>query len=91
MKWGIIDILLQLLDDLGWSCSSSNTPNVFHFALLQISAGAFSSLGPKIKSLYLEKNKMQHLPDLRSFTALEILNLRDIPFNCDCQLLPLRK
>ncbi|XP_068797162.1 chondroadherin-like protein [Struthio camelus] len=56
-----------------------------------ISLGAFAGLGPKIKSLYLENNKMSDIPDMRSFTGLEILNLRDVPFHCDCQLLPLRR
>ncbi|KAJ6658896.1 hypothetical protein lerEdw1_019532 [Lerista edwardsae] len=62
-----------------------------NMGLEQISAGAFTGLGPKIRSLYLEKNKIPRLPDLRTFTALEVLNLHDIPFDCDCQLLPLRR
>uniref|UniRef100_A0A8D0CE36 Chondroadherin-like protein n=1 Tax=Salvator merianae TaxID=96440 RepID=A0A8D0CE36_SALMN len=62
-----------------------------NMGLEQISTGAFSGLGPKIKSLYLEKNKIHNLPDLSSFTALDVINLSNIPFHCDCQLLPLRK
>ncbi|XP_062424819.1 chondroadherin-like protein [Rhea pennata] len=62
-----------------------------NMGLEQISSGAFAGLGPKIKSLYLENNKMSRIPDMRSFTGLEILNLRDVPFHCDCQLLPLRR
>ncbi|KAH0616849.1 hypothetical protein JD844_028277 [Phrynosoma platyrhinos] len=60
-------------------------------AFLPISSGAFTGLGPRIKSLYLEKNKMHGVPDFSGFTALEVINLNDIPFHCDCQLLPLRK
>lgn len=59
--------------------------------MLQISPGAFAGLGPKIRSLYLESNKMSNIPDMSNFTGLEILNLRDVPFHCDCQLLPLRR
>ncbi|NWI10803.1 CHADL protein, partial [Crypturellus soui] len=62
-----------------------------NMGLEQISSSAFAGLGRKIKSLYLESNKMSHIPDMRSFTGLEILNLRDVPFHCDCQLLPLHR
>ncbi|NWQ81803.1 CHADL protein, partial [Columbina picui] len=43
----------------------------------------------RIRSLYLESNKMSNIPNMSNFTGLEILNLRDVPFHCDCQLLPL--
>uniref|UniRef100_A0A8C3TTV7 Chondroadherin-like protein n=1 Tax=Catharus ustulatus TaxID=91951 RepID=A0A8C3TTV7_CATUS len=56
-----------------------------------ISPHAFTGLGPKIRSLYLESNKMSNIPDMSNFTGLEILNLQDVPFHCDCQLLPLRR
>ncbi|XP_033018896.1 chondroadherin-like protein [Lacerta agilis] len=59
--------------------------------LEQISSGAFTGLGPQIRSLYLEKNKVRSLPNLHGFTALEVINLSDVPFSCDCQLLPLRR
>ncbi|XP_044311107.1 chondroadherin-like protein [Varanus komodoensis] len=62
-----------------------------NMGLEKMSAGAFTGLGRKIKSLYLEKNKMDSLPDLHGFTALEAINLSDVPFSCNCQLLPLRK
>ncbi|XP_028942398.1 chondroadherin-like protein, partial [Antrostomus carolinensis] len=62
-----------------------------NMGLEQISPGAFAGLGPKIRSLYLESNKMTNIPDMRNFTGLEILNLRDVPFHCDCQLLPLHR
>ncbi|XP_006258617.1 chondroadherin-like protein isoform X1 [Alligator mississippiensis] len=62
-----------------------------NMGLEQISSGAFAGLGSKMKSLYLENNKMSTVPDLRSFTGLEVINLRDIPFSCDCQLFPLHR
>ncbi|XP_067415055.1 chondroadherin-like protein [Emydura macquarii macquarii] len=62
-----------------------------NMGLEQISSGAFAGLGLRLKNLYLENNKMVNVPDLHSFTGLEVINLRDIPFHCDCQLLPLRR
>lgn len=56
---------------------------------MQISPHAFTGLGPKIRSLYLDSNKMSNLSDMSNFTGLEILNLQDVPFHCNCQLLPL--
>lgn len=32
---------------------------------------------------------MSNIPNMSNFTGLEILNLRDVPFHCDCRLLPL--
>ncbi|XP_065533508.1 chondroadherin-like protein isoform X2 [Lathamus discolor] len=62
-----------------------------NMGLQRISPGAFTGLGPKIRSLHLEGNKMSSMPSMSNFTGLEILNLRDVPFQCDCQLLPLRR
>uniref|UniRef100_A0A8B9F3Q8 Chondroadherin-like protein n=1 Tax=Amazona collaria TaxID=241587 RepID=A0A8B9F3Q8_9PSIT len=62
-----------------------------NMGLQWISPGAFTGLGPKIRSLYLEGNKMSGIPNMSNFTGLEILNLRDVPFHCDCQLLPLHR
>ncbi|XP_077195496.1 chondroadherin-like protein [Paroedura picta] len=62
-----------------------------NMGLEEVSFHAFTGLSPKLKSLHLEKNKMHNLPSLHSITALEVINLSEIPFYCDCQLLPLRK
>ncbi|KAF2980289.1 hypothetical protein EK904_008224 [Melospiza melodia maxima] len=62
-----------------------------NMGLERISPHAFTGLGPKIRSLYLESNKMNNIPDMNNFTGLEILNLQDVPFHCDCQLLPLHR
>ncbi|XP_074127906.1 chondroadherin-like protein [Sminthopsis crassicaudata] len=59
--------------------------------LQQISPGAFAGLGPGLKSLYLEKNRLQTLPTMASFTSLELINLSENPFRCDCRLLPLHR
>ena len=72
------------------SPGSIRTPRLT-VASLQISPSAFAGLGPKIRSLHLESNKMSNVPDMSNFTGLEILNLRDVPFHCDCQLLPLHR
>uniref|UniRef100_A0A669Q133 Chondroadherin-like protein n=1 Tax=Phasianus colchicus TaxID=9054 RepID=A0A669Q133_PHACC len=60
-----------------------------NMGLEKISPSAFAGLGPKIKTLHLESNKMSNIPDMSNFTGLEILNLRDVPFHCNCRLLPL--
>ncbi|XP_041906719.1 chondroadherin-like protein [Corvus kubaryi] len=62
-----------------------------NMGLERISPHAFTGLGPKIRSLYLESNKMSNIPDMSNFTGLEILNLQDVPFHCNCQLLPLHR
>lgn len=60
-------------------------------AFLQISPGAFSGLGPRLRSLHLQKNQLQTLPALPSLSELELIDLSGNPFRCDCQLLPLHR
>ncbi|KAG8556343.1 hypothetical protein GDO81_018038 [Engystomops pustulosus] len=59
--------------------------------LQQISSGAFLGLGKKVKSLFLENNNLQNLPNMKNFNGLEVINLANNPFNCNCQLLHLHK
>ncbi|OWK03925.1 hypothetical protein Celaphus_00013762 [Cervus elaphus hippelaphus] len=60
-------------------------------ALGAISPGAFSGLGPRLRSLHLQKNQLQTLPALPSLSELELIDLSGNPFRCDCQLLPLHR
>ncbi|XP_069510540.1 chondroadherin-like protein isoform X2 [Ambystoma mexicanum] len=62
-----------------------------HLGLEKFSETTFSGLGHRIKTLHLEGNKLQNLPEMSKFTGLEVVNLSDNPFQCDCQLLPLRR
>ncbi|XP_072276337.1 chondroadherin-like protein [Pyxicephalus adspersus] len=54
--------------------------------LLKVSNRAFIGLGPHIKSLFIENNKLEVLPDMKSFSGLEVINLSNNPFRCDCHL-----
>uniref|UniRef100_A0A3B3WZY2 Chondroadherin-like protein n=1 Tax=Poecilia mexicana TaxID=48701 RepID=A0A3B3WZY2_9TELE len=47
-------------------------------------------LGPGLRSLFLEGNKLEEVPDFHQLTSLEVINLADNPLMCDCPLLPLR-
>ena len=55
-----------------------------------MSKDSLAGLGPGLRSLYLEGNQLEEVPDLNSFTSLEVINLADNPLLCDCPLLPLR-
>lgn len=57
---------------------------------LQMSQHSLAGLGPGLRSLFLEGNQLEEVPDLHPFTSLEVINLADNPLMCDCPLLPLR-
>lgn len=55
-----------------------------------MSKDSLAGLGPGLRSLFLEGNQLEEVPDLHPLTALEVINLADNPLLCDCPLLPLR-
>ncbi|XP_018594017.1 chondroadherin-like protein isoform X2 [Scleropages formosus] len=59
--------------------------------LEKMSKDSLAGLGPGLLSLLLEGNQLEELPSLHPFTGLEVINLAENPFVCDCPLLPLRK
>uniref|UniRef100_A0A665UF42 Chondroadherin-like protein n=1 Tax=Echeneis naucrates TaxID=173247 RepID=A0A665UF42_ECHNA len=58
--------------------------------LEKVSGLSLTGLGPGLRSLFLEGNQLEEVPDLHPFTSLEVINLADNPLMCDCPLLPLR-
>ncbi|XP_024913716.1 chondroadherin-like b [Cynoglossus semilaevis] len=61
-----------------------------NMGLEKMSPDSLTGLGPRLRSLFLEGNKLEEVPDLQPFTSLEVINLADNPLMCDCPLLPLR-
>lgn len=58
--------------------------------LLQMSKDSLAGLGAGLRSLYLEGNQLEEVPDFNPLTGLEVINLAENPLLCDCPLLPLR-
>ncbi|XP_014862902.1 PREDICTED: chondroadherin-like protein isoform X3 [Poecilia mexicana] len=58
--------------------------------LEKMSENSLVGLGPGLRSLFLEGNKLEEVPDFHQLTSLEVINLADNPLMCDCPLLPLR-
>ncbi|XP_068439981.1 chondroadherin-like b [Clinocottus analis] len=58
--------------------------------LEKMSQTSLAGLGPGLRSLFLEGNHLEEVPDLHPLTSLEVINLADNPLMCDCPLLPLR-
>uniref|UniRef100_I3KUJ7 Chondroadherin-like b n=1 Tax=Oreochromis niloticus TaxID=8128 RepID=I3KUJ7_ORENI len=61
-----------------------------NMGLEKMSQSALAGLGPGLRSLFLEGNQLEEVPDFHPLTALEVINLADNPLMCDCPLLPLR-
>ncbi|RVE69191.1 hypothetical protein OJAV_G00075430 [Oryzias javanicus] len=57
----------------------------------KISQDALQDLGSVLRILTVRGNLLKELPDLRLFTSLEGVDLRDNPLLCSCALLPLRR
>lgn len=55
-----------------------------------MSQTSLAGLGPGLRSLFLEGNQLEEVPNLHPLTFLEVINLADNPLMCDCPLLPLR-
>ncbi|XP_054605018.1 chondroadherin-like b isoform X1 [Nothobranchius furzeri] len=61
-----------------------------NMGLEKMSKDALAGVGPELRSLFLEGNKLEEMPDFRPLSSLEVINLADNPLMCDCPLLPLR-
>lgn len=60
------------------------------FSKPQMSENSLVGVGPGLRSLFLEGNKLEDVPDFHQLASLEVINLADNPLMCDCPLLPLR-
>ena len=60
------------------------------FCNTKMSKDSLAGLGAGLRSLYLEGNQLEEVPDLHPLTSLEVINLAENPLLCDCPLLPLR-
>ncbi|XP_008436102.1 chondroadherin-like b isoform X2 [Poecilia reticulata] len=58
--------------------------------LEKMSEKSLVGVGPGLRSLFLEGNKLEEVPDFHQLASLEVINLADNPLMCDCPLLPLR-
>ncbi|KAF0025172.1 hypothetical protein F2P81_022053 [Scophthalmus maximus] len=61
-----------------------------NMGLEKMSQNSLAGLGAGLRSLFLEGNQLEEVPDLHPLTSLEVINLADNPLMCDCPLLPLR-
>ncbi|KAI4799118.1 hypothetical protein KUCAC02_019239 [Chaenocephalus aceratus] len=55
-----------------------------------MSPSSLAGVGPGLRSLFLEGNLLEEVPDLHPLSSLEVINLAHNPLMCDCPLLPLR-
>uniref|UniRef100_A0A673IAC0 Chondroadherin-like b n=1 Tax=Sinocyclocheilus rhinocerous TaxID=307959 RepID=A0A673IAC0_9TELE len=74
---------------MGFSASCLNLSAISY--LLKVSKDSLARLGSGLRSLFLEGNQLEELPDLRPLTGLEVINLAENPQVCDCPLLSHRK
>ncbi|KAK5850515.1 hypothetical protein PBY51_001390 [Eleginops maclovinus] len=61
-----------------------------NMGLEKMSQSSLAGVGPGLRSLFLEGNQLEEVPDLQTLSSLEVINLADNPLMCDCPLLPLR-
>ncbi|XP_029282481.1 chondroadherin-like protein [Cottoperca gobio] len=61
-----------------------------NMGLETMSQNSLAGLGAALRSLFLEGNQLEEVPNLQPLTSLEVINLADNPLMCDCPLLPLR-
>lgn len=61
-----------------------------NMGLERMSPDSLTGLGAGLRSLFLEGNHLESVPDFNPFSSLEVINLAENPLMCDCPLLPLR-